>query len=122
MLPIDEHAKSAKLIYIRRRGGGLWMSAWFGDNEGEPVFWLYTGSENSFINAEDVEGYLPASWVEQAGEMREALEDVFRPYGLYDQAIHRTTDAPALQHALMTAGKRAKETLAATEWPKGGAA
>ena len=94
MLPIDEHAKSGAEIYIRTK---VIPDVLFKVRYLEP-YNVFADMSTSF-DADTVTHYLPASWVENAGAMRQELE-LAVDYGWHNE------------HAI--------ETLAATEWPKGG--
>lgn len=96
MLPIDENAKSgewvwcrhllrAQLFYVRFNGGEWW--------DGERSYPANFFSE-----------YIPHPWIEHAGAMREALEDV--------KSDHQSSYETSIET------DRAIDTvLTATEWP-----
>ena len=97
MLPIDEHAKSGALVLIETdEKSDLLKFQWARWEEGE--FATHIG----WYDLKRVRGYLPASWVEHAGAMREALKD------------YTTRHAFTVMHIL---DDNATELVAATEWP-----
>lgn len=69
MLPIDEHAESLAWVYVRLYGddGAMYKVSWC--EEGQ----CFAGYGRGF-SPDLVTHYLPASWVENAAKMREALE------------------------------------------------
>lgn len=67
MLPIDEHAKSGAEVWVLADDRALKVT-WEDDVGG----WLTP--DGSFVPERWARGYLPASWVENAAKMREALE------------------------------------------------
>jgi len=91
MLPIDEHAKSGALVLIETdEKSDLLKFQWARWEEGE--FATHIG----WYDLKRVRGYIPASWVKNAGAMRQELE-LAVDYGWQNE--------------------NATEVLAATEWP-----
>lgn len=105
MLPIDENAKSGAWIFAHccidtHEEVDLTKVRW----DGAALRWR---EPSGFVWAEDLfTHYLPASWVENAGAMREALkrsELDAKTFASLANVWHENTDA--------------EKVLTATEWP-----
>lgn len=96
MLPIDEHAKSGAEIY-----GWNQFSGRFEKVRWKNGYWHHVYDDH-YTDGYAMTHYLPASWVEKAGAMREELKSA------EVLAKHTGNDAHAAAYGRL---------LDATEWP-----
>lgn len=109
MLPIDEHAKSGAWVWgLVRSGSTMRKIKWDAKEPLPGAHWICT--QGMIFDDDAFTHYLPASWVENAVAMREALLSV-------SQCIYSNDYA---ETALTTDFDQGNldEALAATEWPE----
>lgn len=101
MLPIDEHAKSGAWVWAwSGYTGGMFKVRWDENSPFGNAKWQHNGHFGMYELNSTFTHYLPASWVENAGKMREALHKVAM-----------TSTDPNLE-------AEAISIMCATEWPE----